>query len=148
MTLERAQSVAVVFAVICAVLAVAAAVGRSPLPHGSPALAWPLHPLMLALGALGGWLTVLRRREIDAWRWGIAEDDETTKAERELAHREAEGQLKVSMGVFLVAPTMVGLLFGYLLRDPERVTAADLLVVTPMIGFFAALGVMALRVRD
>ena len=145
MSARRLQGWFALVGIAVAVLAVIAAVGYSPLPRGAPTAAWLLHPMLFSLGALGGVLTVQRRREIEELRWQIANDESATRAEREHAHREAEGELKKVGATFLLAPTALGLLLVYQFRDPERFTVADLLAVSPMLGFLVVLAVLGLR---
>jgi hypothetical protein len=146
--LKRLQGLVTVLGIAVAVLAVVAGVGYSPLPQGSPSSARWLHPLLLVLGGLGAMATMGRKRAIDVARWQVIEDEHTTQSEREHAHREAESELKTAAATFLLAPVALGLLLVYQFRDPERFTSADLLAVSPLLGFLAVLGWQAWRGRE
>jgi hypothetical protein len=130
----RIQRGAFVGILLCAVLGLVAAVGLLPLPRGSAVLVWLLHPVLFAVGAWCGWAVVARSREIDRELWQELGDPSLSKGEREYAHREAEDRRKAAGTVFLLAAMAPGGLAAYQLRAPDRITAGDLLMVTPILG--------------
>lgn len=142
---RRLQSVAFAVLIASAVLGLGASTGFTPLPQGASGLAPFLHPLVAALGAAAGFLAVRRAREIDRVRWQYAEDETLTPGERRLAHREADREMRVAGSTFLLAAIAVGGWLAYQLKDPERFTAAELLIVTPALGFALALPFAARR---
>ncbi|MEM1247195.1 MAG: hypothetical protein AAGA81_12240 [Acidobacteriota bacterium] len=142
---RRFQSIAFGVLVASAVLGLGASTGFTPLPQGGSGLAPFLHPLLAGLGAAAGVLAVRRAREIDRIRWRYAEDETLTPGERRLAHREADRETRVAGSTFLLAAIAVGGWLAYQLKDPERFTAAELLIVTPALGFALALPFAAKR---
>jgi len=138
--LKRLQSVSVVVAVVCGVLALATATGCPAFPPGDPSAARWLHPLVILLGLGAGALASRRSRAIDDERWRVVDDSSLTSGEREYAHREAESGKRAATVQFLVAPIAVGLLLAYQFKDPDGFSAAELLTLTPLVGF--ALGLL------
>lgn len=136
---KKLQRIAFWGFLVCAILVLGSATGCSVLPKGVPILAWLFHPLMLALGVAAGYAAVARSREIDRERWQIVEDDTLTRGERNYAHREAETRSRQAGTVFFLAALGVGALLGYQLREPGAIGPADLLMVSPFVGFMAGL---------
>ena len=140
------QNVALFTAVVCGAVGVSTATGCPVLPPGGPGAAAWLHPLLIAVAAVSGLCFSLRAREIDGERWRIVEDSTITKGEREYAHREAEREKKVAGVVFLMAPLTLGFWLASHLRA-ERLTAAELLSLTPLLGFVLGMGLARLLAR-
>jgi uncharacterized membrane protein YbhN (UPF0104 family) len=136
---KRIQRVAFWLMVAGVVLAASAAVGITSLPSNPPALVWSLHAVLLALGVGCGFAAVGRSREIDRERWRLLGDTSLTSGEREYAHREAEAELRSAGRVFVLSGVALGAFAAYLLRTPGEIGAADLLIVTPLLGFAAGL---------
>lgn len=139
MTVERWQRIAVWVAGVSVLLGLGASTGCVVVPKGPPSFAWLLHPLVMLLGALGGYATMLRKREIDERRWEIVQDDQLTSGERQYAHREAEREIRIAGTVFLLAAVGFGYWMAYQFNVEEAVTVADFLIVTPLFGFLAGL---------
>ena len=144
--MKRIQNVALVAAFAWGALGIATATGCPVLPPGDSGAAVWLHPLLIALAAVSGLCFSLRAREIDGERWRIVDDSTITRGEREYAHREAERERKVAGVVFLMAPLTLGFWLASHLRG-ERLTAAELLSLTPLVGFLLGMGVARLLVR-
>ncbi len=150
------------------VLALGASTGLTPIPKGNNAWSLFLHPLVLVVGLGCGVATILRVRQIDDERWRLATDDDLTDGERQLAHSNANQEVKVAGTTFLVAALAFGGFLAYQFKldappdliepqaqtsldaggqtEPESpsddqplVTAAEFLIVTPMVGFVAGL---------
>ena len=166
---ERLQQVAVIAMFVFGVLALGASTGLTPIPKGNNAWALFLHPLVLVVGFGCGVATILRVRQIDDERWRLATDDDLTDGERQLAHSNANQEVKVAGTVFLLAALAIGGFFAYQFKldipssldeplvqaetadeddpgqtasnpsEPPLVTAAEFLIVTPMVGFVAGL---------
>jgi len=136
----RAQKAAFWVTIVAALLALGAGTGLSPIPRGTPALAYWLHPLVVLLGVLGGLLAVKRAREIDEERWRVVGDDSLTSGERAYAHKEAEREMRSAATSFLLAALAVATWLAYQLRIPGEITVADLLIATPVLGFLVGLG--------
>jgi hypothetical protein len=139
--LERAQRIAVWVSAFCFLVGFLASIGIFLLPFpGGLDLALPLHLLLGLAGAVAGAATAVRGRQIDRRRWEILEDPLLTDGERELAHREAERQRRVSGTVFLLAPVALGYWAAYQLAgDGGGSPAAYLLTASPMLGFVVGL---------
>ena len=78
--------------------------------------------------------------------WEVVEDSTLTSGEREIAHRDAGLAKKAAGTMFLVAPLGLGLWLSYQFKA-EDLGIAELLTITPLIGFGVGLGVAALRDR-
>lgn len=139
MSVEQWQRVAVWVAGVSIALGLGASTGCAVVPKGPPSFAWLLHPLVMALGALGGYATVLRKREIDRRRWEVVQDDLLTSGERQWAHREAERDIRMAGTVFLLAAVGFGYWMAYQFNVEDQVTVADFLIVTPLLGFVIGL---------
>jgi hypothetical protein len=144
--MKRAQSLALITAIGCGVIGLMTATGCPVLAPGDPGAAAWLHPLVMVVGAVAGFCFSLRARQIDAERWRVVDDSTITRGEREYAHREAEREKKSAGIVFLMAPLTFGFWLASHLRG-ERVSAADLLSVTPLLGFLLGMGVARLALR-
>ena len=138
---KRIQRVAFWLMVVGVVLAASAALGVTALPSRPPSLVWSLHGVLIALGAGCGVAAVGRSREIDRERWRLLGDASLTGGEREYAHREAEAELRSAGRAFVLCGVALGAFGAYLLRTPGTIGAADLLIVTPLLGF--AVGLLA-----
>ena len=136
---RRVQRAASGLLVAGGLLAVGAATGFTPIPKGPPALAWKAHPILLVFGALCGLAAVARSREIDRERWRVLADGALTSGEREYAHREAESEIRAAGTVFVLCGVAFGAFGAYQLRDPGTIGPADLLMVSPLLGFAAGL---------
>lgn len=132
--MRRIQTGALVFAVVCGGLGLMTSTGCPVLPSADPGIVALLHPLVIAMGALAGFLLPFRQRAVDAERWRVVEDPALTSGEREYAHQEAEREKKTAGIVFLMAPLTLGFWLAYHFRQ-ETITAADFLTVTPLVGF-------------
>jgi hypothetical protein len=137
--MQRIQSLALLVAIVCGALGLLTATGCPVLPPGDPGAAAWLHPLMILVGSISGFCFSIRARQIDAERWRVVDDSTITKGEREYAHREAEREKKSSGIVFLMAPLTLGFWLASHLRG-ERLTAAELLSMTPLLGFLIGMG--------
>jgi hypothetical protein len=142
--LERRQRVAFWVAVVSAGLGFLTSAGCGPLPGLPTASLWFLHPVLLALGALAGYESVMRNTEIDRVRWRIAEDSTLTSGEREYAHRNAERQRRGSSTSFIAAPLMLGYWLAYQVEGGGRGLAAQLLPAVALVGAVAGLVVARL----
>ncbi len=132
---ERLCAAAMWVTAVAGLLGVLAATGASPIPRGTPALAWWLHPLVIAFGTVGGVLSIKRARELDQERWRIVGDSALTSGEREWAHKEAERAMRSAATTLLLSACAIGAWLAYQTRIPGTITAADLLVATPVVGF-------------
>ena len=139
MSPKRLQRIAVYVAVVGFLLGLAASTGCAVVPKGPPSLAWFLHPLVILVGAAGGYLTLLRKLQIDANRWQVVQDQQLTTGEREYAHREAERDIRLAGTAFLLGAVGLGFWMAYQFKLEEILTAADFLVVTPLFGFLIGL---------
>lgn len=144
MSVEQWQRIAVWVAGTSIVLGLGASTGCVVVPKGPPSFAWLLHPVVMLLGALGGYGTVLRKREIDERRWEIVQDEQLTSGERQYAHREAEREIRMAGTVFLLAAVGFGYWMAYQFNVEEAISVADFLIVTPLFGFLVGL-LLALR---
>jgi hypothetical protein len=122
-----------------------AGTGLIEVPRAPSWLAWALHPALLFLGFACGAATVRRAREIEAGRWRLVEDDALTRGERLHAHREAEQETRVAGSIFLLAGISVGAFAAYVLRVPDVIGVADLLILAPLFGFLAGLAIVSRR---
>ena len=136
---RKVQTIAFWLLVPGGLLAVGAAAGLLPMPKGPPALAWKVHPIVIALGLGCGLASVARMREIDRARWRVLEDASITSGERDWAHREAESEIRGAGTVFVLCGVAWGAFGAYQLRDPGTLGAADFLMVSPLFGFAAGL---------
>lgn len=132
--MRKVQSGALIFAVVCGALGLLTSTGCPVLPPGDPRAVALLHPLVIVMGALAGFLLPFRTRAVDEERWRVVEDAALTSGEREYAHQEAEREKKTAGIVFLMAPLTLGFWLAYHFRQ-ETITAADFLTVTPLLGF-------------
>lgn len=137
--LARLERVSLAVAIVAGLLVVLSATGIGLDLAGRATLAWFLHPLLLLLGAGAGIVTILRGVEIDRNRWEIVNDSSITKGEREYAHKEAERQRRVAGTLFLLGPVLLALWFAYQLRGDGPELVADLLIITPLVGFLAGI---------
>ena len=104
-----------------------------------------LHPLLLILGGVVGYLSVFRNYEIDRKRWQIAEDPSLTSGERDYAHRYAERQRRLASTSYLAAPLMLGYWLAYQVEGEGQALIAQLLPVTALVG--SVLGLLVARFR-
>jgi hypothetical protein len=145
--LERLQRVSFWVAVVSAGAGFLTSAGCTGLPPlATFHLRW-LHPFLLVLGAVCGWLSVARGEAIDRERWQIAEDPSLTSGERDYAHRHAERQRRVASTSFLAAPLMLGYWLAYQVEGEGKLLAAQLLPVTAITGAVLALLIGRLRAR-
>jgi hypothetical protein len=144
--LERLQILAVAVAALSALLGLLSSGGCSPLPQGSAHWAWLIHLPLFGLGAVGGFLTTRRLKEVEDQRWQAARDPGATKGERKLAHREAERQRRHAGTAFLLAPLGVALWMTYQFESQGQFTASDLYLASPLVGFL--LGLLLSRWRQ
>ncbi len=108
MSLSRVVSIAGTLAIVFLVLGFLASLGRGPLPDLSTGLVWPLHAVLAASGLAAGLAAAKRQVEIDVERFEYAQDPHATRAERELAHKEAERRIRGAHLALLGAPLMLG----------------------------------------
>ena len=140
--LQRWERYSLTTAGLACLLGLCTAGGCSPLPLGPPAVAWWIHPPLLALGLLAGLAATLRFREIDQRRWQIVGESNLTKGEREYAHKEAERQRRFASTAYLAAPLGLSFWLAYQFQGRFRlpdVSPADVLMLTPMLAFFLGL---------
>lgn len=138
--LQGLERVSLGVAVVCGLLTLASAAGCPTFEVEEPAWAWPLHALLLAVGAGAGVATMLRGVEIDRKRWEIVEDPLLTSGERQYAHKEAERQRRAAGTLLLLGPVVLGYWLAYQFRSAQvHVLLTDLLGVTPLFAFLAGL---------
>ena len=137
--IRRLQRVAFYLVIVCGVLILGTVAGCSVLPSGATTLSWLFHPLLLALGTLCGYASVVRNREIEENRWRVVDDDSLTSGERAWAHREAGLETRRAGTAFFLAAISVGGLLAYQLHEPGVIGPGDLLMVTPFAGFLIGL---------
>lgn len=138
--LQRAQTVAVVVAVLALALGFLASIGVTFLPRGGETAAWILHPVLLLIGAAGGLATAIRGRQVDEKRWELLDDPMLTSGEREMAHREAERERRWASTVFFVMPILLGYWWANQLSGEDGGSLLTfLLTASPMIGFLVGL---------
>lgn len=143
--LERLQRVSFWVAVVSAGAGFLTSAGCGVLPAMAESqLVW-LHPFLLVLGGVAGYLSVFRSHEIDRERWAIAEDPSLTSGERDYAHRNAERERRMASTSFLAAPLMLGYWMAYQIEGEGRLLAAQLLPVTGLVG--AVIGLLVARWR-
>lgn len=141
--LERAQKVAFWVAVVCLTLGFLTSAGCRMLPTLPAGSVWVLHPLLLVLGAISGFLASRRNEEIDRQRWQVAEDPSLTSGERDYAHRYAERQRRWASTSFIAAPLMIGYWLAYQTEGAGRLLTAQLLPATSLLG--AVIGFLLAR---
>jgi len=132
--LERGQKVAFWVAVVCLGLGFLTSAGCQMLPALPTGTLWVLHPILLVLGAVAGYLSSGRNEEIDRQRWQVAEDPSLTSGERDYAHRYAERQRRWASTSFIAAPLMLGYWLAYQVEGAGRLLAAQLLPATALLG--------------
>ncbi len=108
MSLSRLVSLAGPLAILFLVTGFLASLGHGPLPPLPAGLVTPLHIGLGILGLLAGVAAGRRQAEIDAERFEYAQDPHATKGERELAHKEAERQIRSAHMTLLGAPLALG----------------------------------------
>lgn len=113
MPLSRVVAAAGPAALLFALLGFFASVGHGPLPPLPPALTLPLHLAIAALGIVAGRVAGRRQVEIDAQRFEYAQDPHATKGERELAHKEAERQIRHAHVALIAVPLGLGYWLAY-----------------------------------
>ena len=145
--MKRLQSVSVAIGILCAVLALSASTGHPLVARSDPEHAGIVHPFVILVGAIGGFLTRRRMQEIDRRLWQVVDDSSLTSGEREYAHREAASEKKTAAVTFLVAPLSLGLWLAYQFKG-EEFGAAELLTISPLAGFLVGLGAAALWRRE
>jgi len=143
--LERLQRLSFWVAVISAALGFLTSAGCGLAPDIPDSSVRFLHPLLLILGGIVGYLSVFRSDEIDRERWRIVEDPSLTSGERDYAHRYAERQRRVASTAFLAAPLMLGYWMAYQVESEGQALAAQLLPVTALVG--SVIGVLVARRR-
>lgn len=137
--LARLERISLAVAIVAGALVLLSATGCGLDLAGRVTVAWLLHPVLLVLGAGAGLVTILRGVEIDRQRWEIVNDSSITKGEREYAHKEAERQRRAAGTLFLLGPVLVALWLAYQLRGEGPELVADLLILTPLVGFLAGI---------
>ena len=143
--LERLQKISFWVAVISAALGFLTSAGCGLAPDIPDSSVRVLHPLLLILGGIVGYLSVFRSDEIDRERWRIVEDPSLTSGERDYAHRYAERQRRVASTAFLAAPLMLGYWMAYQVESEGQALASQLLPVTALVG--SVIGVLVARRR-
>lgn len=113
MKLERLVAAAGPAAILFVVIGFFASVGHGPLPPVPHALVVPLHLAIGALGAAAAWIAGRRQVEIDAQRFAYAQDPHATKGERELAHKEAEREIRFAHMALVGVPLALGYWLAY-----------------------------------
>lgn len=144
--MKRLQSVSAAIGLACGLLALSTSTGCPIVAPGDPSNALFFHPLLLVVGAVVGFLALVRSRLIEREMWRIVDDSDLTRGERELAHREAGYAKRTSGTMFLVGPLGLGLWLAYLFKG-EELGIAELLAITPLAGFGLGLAIGALRFR-
>lgn len=143
--LERLQKVSFWVAVVSATLGFLTSAGCGPVPEIPDSSVRLLHPLLLILGGIVGYLSVFRGDEIDRERWRIVEDPSLTSGERDYAHKYAERQRRLASTSFLAAPLMLGYWMAYQVEGDGQALAAQLLPVAALLG--SVVGVVVARHR-
>ena len=143
--LERLQKASFWVAVVGATGGFLTSAGCRVAPDIPPSSLGFLHLLLLILGGIAGYLSVLRGQEIDRERWRIAEDPSLTSGERDYVHRYAERQRRSASTSFLAAPLMLGYWLAYQVAGGGQALAAQLLPVTAVVG--SVLGLLGARIR-
>ena len=132
--LREIQRWALRVAGVAALLGLATASGCAPgLDLPRPSL-WVLHPLLLVLGGLAGWVASRRMTEIDRERWRIARDPDLTSGELQYAHRHAESRRRWAALALLGAPLMIGYCASGEIEASIESLAAQLLGITALAG--------------
>lgn len=143
--LRQKQRASLWIAGVAALLALFAGGGVTPVPAISGAWVWGFHPLVIALGAWAGALTVVRNRDIERHRWELVQDPMLTRGEREWAHKEAEAERKRSAASFLASPLLIAGWLAYSLQEGAAPLASDLMPASALVGFGLGLGLAHLR---
>jgi hypothetical protein len=133
-SLSRLVAIAGPVAILFVVLGFFASLGHGPLPPLPAALAAPLHGVLVALGAGAGVAAGRRQAEIDAQRFEYLRDPHATKAERELAHKDAERTLRFAHLALVGAPLALGYWLAYELA-PGAPPWARALPASPLAGY-------------
>jgi len=132
--LRQLQQWAMRVAIAAAVLGMATAGGCAPglgLPQATVVV---LHPLLLLLGGVAGWVASRRMSEIDRERWHHAHDPDLTSGERQYAHRFAETQRRNVAAALLGAPLLIGYCSSSQIEASQESLVAQLLGVTALAG--------------
>ena len=147
--LRDLQRWALRIAIAAALLGLATASGCVPgvgLPHAAIAV---LHPLLLVLGGVAGWVASRRMGDIDAERWRVAQDPDLTSGQRQYAHRHAESRRRWAALSLLGAPLMIGYCSSGQIDASRDSLAAQLLGITALAGGIVGLVVgQRLRIGD
>lgn len=145
--LRNLQRWAMRVAIAAALLGMATAGGCVPgldLPAATVGL---LHPLLLLLGGLGGWVANRRMGEIERERWRHAHDPDLTSGERQYAHRHAEVRRRNAAAALLGAPLLIGYCSSGQIEASRESLAAQLLGVTALAGGIIGL-IISRRLAD
>lgn len=142
---QRFQRIALWIAWACGLLALLTGTGCGLIPTGEPTwVAW-VHPLLILWGALFGFITLGRQREVEEERRTWARDSQLTTGEQKLAAKEAEAESIRSAGTFLAAALLLAGWLSYQFRSDVRSLVVDLLPATAFIGF--GLGLVVAQVH-
>lgn len=142
--MKRLQPFSIGLGSICALLALATATGCPVLPTGEPQTGVFLHPIVIVVGLAAGVLARRRSSEVERHLWRVVDDSTLTSGEREYAHHEAGAEKKRAAVAYLIGPLGLGLLLAYQFKGPEF-SGADLLTISPLLGFFCGLWLGGLR---
>lgn len=142
--MKALQSTSMALGALCAVLALATATGCPALPTGEPGASSWLHPLVILVGLGAGFATRRRSAAVDGNLWKVVDDPTLTSGEREYAHHEAGAEKKRAAVAMISGPIGLGLLLAYQFKGPEF-SFADLLTISPLLGFVAGLWLGGLR---
>lgn len=143
--LERLQKASFWVAVVSATGGFLTSAGCRFAPELPDSTVGALHFLLLIVGSIAGYLSVVRGHEIDRERWRVAEDPDLTSGERDYAHKYAERQRRSASTSFLAAPLMLGYWLAYQVEGDGQDLAAQLLPVTAVLG--SILGLLVARIR-
>ncbi|MEM9292075.1 MAG: hypothetical protein AAGD01_10380 [Acidobacteriota bacterium] len=135
--LSALQDGAAAVAAVSVLLSLLASAGFGPLGSFGNVGAAVAHIVLFFLGFACGLLARWRIDEIEAARWRHVEDELATQGEREYAHKEAERQRRTAGTLFLLAPTCLAFWLAQEAHLPGKgIRLSDLLLVTPLVGFF------------
>lgn len=133
-TLERWQVGAKWVAIVAGALGFVTSAGcgfSGEIPGG---LVYVLHLLLLVVGIVCGYLSVLRGEEIDRERWRVVEDPALTSGERAWAHKNAERSKRFASTAFVAAPLMLGYWLAYQVAGGGTRLVNALLPVSAVLG--------------
>lgn len=133
--IPRSQLVAIALGLGFGGLGLLASTGITPRLETPLLLVLFAYVLLALAGYVAGRLTIERRAVLDRVRWETVESEGLTSGERQLAHREADRQIRLAGVTYFAAAVAPGAWLSYQLRDPNAFAPSDLLILAPVIGF-------------